>query len=101
MLDTQGKDLFERFLTYEASDRISAKAALQHAYFKDLDPAWKAAFTPYSFPGEGALTGNAAAARTEAMLLCSREEDNFKAPPTGVPGTCKTDKKQPKKRRHT
>ena len=36
-LDAQGVDLLSRMLVYQPSKRISAKAALQHPWFDDLD----------------------------------------------------------------
>lgn len=42
-LDPAGVDLLSQMLVYEPSKRISAKAALQHPYFDDLD---KSALTP-------------------------------------------------------
>jgi serine/threonine protein kinase len=36
-LDAAGLDLLKQMLTYEPSKRISAKAALEHPYFADLD----------------------------------------------------------------
>ena len=35
-LDAQGNDLLEKFLLYTPKDRISAKEALNHPYFNDL-----------------------------------------------------------------
>jgi len=37
----QGIDLLSQMLKYEPSQRISAKAALVHPYFNDLDPKYK------------------------------------------------------------
>lgn len=36
-MDEDGLDLLERMLVYEPSKRISAKAAMNHSYFDDLD----------------------------------------------------------------
>mmetsp|Transcript_6542 Transcript_6542/g.5400 ORF Transcript_6542/g.5400 Transcript_6542/m.5400 type:complete len:205 (-) Transcript_6542:198-812(-) len=36
-LDSKGLDLLERFLAYDPKDRITAKDALNHPYFDDLD----------------------------------------------------------------
>jgi len=36
MLDDDGIDLLRRMLVYDPTQRISAKAALQHRYFHDL-----------------------------------------------------------------
>ncbi len=36
-LDERGQDLLSKMLVYEPSKRISAKAALNHSYFDDLD----------------------------------------------------------------
>lgn len=36
-LDTDGLDLLQAMLTYDPVYRISARAALQHPYFSDLD----------------------------------------------------------------
>jgi serine/threonine protein kinase len=36
-MDEDGIDLIEKMLIYEPSKRISAKAALSHPYFDDLD----------------------------------------------------------------
>ena len=38
-LDSSGLDLLQKTLTYDPATRISAKAALQHPYFVDLDKA--------------------------------------------------------------
>ena len=35
--DAKGRDLLDQCLKYAPNDRISAKAALSHAYFDDLD----------------------------------------------------------------
>jgi len=40
-LDQVGWDLLSSMLRYEPQQRISAKAAMQHPYFDDLDPAIK------------------------------------------------------------
>jgi len=37
-LDSNGVDLLEKFLVYEAKDRISSAEALKHPYFKELGP---------------------------------------------------------------
>mmetsp|Transcript_39558 Transcript_39558/g.54928 ORF Transcript_39558/g.54928 Transcript_39558/m.54928 type:complete len:323 (-) Transcript_39558:208-1176(-) len=37
-LDPAGVDLLQRMFTYEPGKRISARAALQHEYFRDLHP---------------------------------------------------------------
>ena len=36
-LDPVGIDLLEKFLIYDPAQRISARKALQHAYFLDFD----------------------------------------------------------------
>jgi len=36
-LDNVGMDLLEQFLAYAPKDRITAKDALNHPYFDDLD----------------------------------------------------------------
>jgi serine/threonine protein kinase len=36
-VDAAGVDLLERFLAYSPKDRITAKDALNHPYFDDLD----------------------------------------------------------------
>jgi len=36
-LDPRGLDLLQKTLVYEPSKRISAKEALRHPYFQDLD----------------------------------------------------------------
>ena len=36
-LDPDGLDLLTQMLRYEPAQRISAKAAMSHPYFKDLD----------------------------------------------------------------
>jgi len=36
-LETSGMELLEKFLAYDPKDRISAKMALEHAFFDDLD----------------------------------------------------------------
>eukprot|EP00178_Gracilaria_changii_P016613 TRINITY_DN47865_c0_g1_i1.p1 TRINITY_DN47865_c0_g1~~TRINITY_DN47865_c0_g1_i1.p1 ORF type:complete len:311 (-),score=55.06 TRINITY_DN47865_c0_g1_i1:57-989(-) len=41
-LDALGHDLLNRMLQYDPAQRISAAAALQHAYFNDLSPGVKA-----------------------------------------------------------
>ncbi|CDJ39554.1 Cyclin-dependent serine/threonine protein kinase, related, partial [Eimeria tenella] len=38
-LSEAGLDLLSQMLTFEASRRISAKTAMQHSYFDDIDPA--------------------------------------------------------------
>ena len=35
-VSTQGRDLINKMLTYKADERISARQALKHPYFKDL-----------------------------------------------------------------
>ncbi|KAL8429586.1 hypothetical protein ACSSS7_006516 [Eimeria intestinalis] len=40
-LNELGLDLLSQMLAFEASERISAKRAMQHPYFDDLDPALK------------------------------------------------------------
>ncbi len=35
-LDAYGLDLLKRMLTYDPTQRITAKAALNHPYFKDF-----------------------------------------------------------------
>ncbi|KAJ4432163.1 Cyclin-dependent kinase 2, partial [Periplaneta americana] len=37
MLDTVGKDLFLKLLTYDPNKRVSAMEALQHSYFDDVE----------------------------------------------------------------
>jgi serine/threonine protein kinase len=36
-LDYMGLDLLEKFLAYDPKDRITAKDAMRHPYFNDLD----------------------------------------------------------------
>ena len=43
----QGKDLLERMLSFDASQRITAAEALQHSYFRD-DGFHPVAFSPSS-----------------------------------------------------
>lgn len=38
-LNELGLDLLSQMLAFDASERISAKRAMQHPYFDDLDPA--------------------------------------------------------------
>jgi len=40
-LSEPGKALLNSMLTYNPSSRVSAKDALRHEYFDDLDPRWK------------------------------------------------------------
>ena len=42
-LDSAGIDLLEQLLRYDPQKRITAKAALSHEYFIDVDPSFKAA----------------------------------------------------------
>ena len=39
-LDAFGLDLLQRFLTLDPTQRLSARAALCHPYFADLDVQW-------------------------------------------------------------
>lgn len=38
-LDELGLDLLSHMLAFDASQRISAKRAMQHPYFDNIDPA--------------------------------------------------------------
>ncbi|KAG8465609.1 hypothetical protein KFE25_002916 [Diacronema lutheri] len=60
-LDAVGIELLGQMLRYEPGSRISAKAAMSHTFFDDLDPAFKAGAMPGQLSGAGG--GGAAAGR--------------------------------------
>lgn len=50
----QGLELLGQMLRYEPGSRISAKAAMAHPFFDDLDPAFKAGAMPGQLAGAAA-----------------------------------------------
>lgn len=55
----QGLELLGLMLRYEPGSRISAKAAMAHAFFDDLDPAFKAGAMPGQLASAGGPIGGA------------------------------------------
>ncbi|XP_033210916.1 cyclin-dependent kinase 1 [Belonocnema kinseyi] len=47
VLDSDGIDLLQAMLTYDPAHRISARAALQHAFFEDIECDFKEAKIPF------------------------------------------------------
>lgn len=47
VLDNDGIDLLQEMLTYDPAHRISARAALQHAFFEDIECDFKEAKIPF------------------------------------------------------
>ena len=47
VLDMEGLDLLQAMLTYDPAHRISARAALQHPFFEDIECDFKEAKIPF------------------------------------------------------